>query len=119
VIDVVEELLEPEINRIYTRLAVGFVPEGQRDARAAEMRDDGLYPIFGSVALVRTLAWIGVVCRLGLSRDEYPSAFDELRRFHRFGGSFDEALDAIRSAGRDKLGDPLVYDQGTGLFSVV
>lgn len=119
VLDAIEETYEPEINRIYTRLALGFVPPDRLDARAIEMRDDGLYPVFGSAALVRTLAWIGVVSHLGLRRAEYPRAFDGLRRFHRFAGSFDEALDSIRSAGREKLDDPLVYDNGAGYFCVV
>jgi hypothetical protein len=120
VIEIVEQSCEQEVNRFYTRLSLGFLSDNDFERCAIEMRDKkGFYAILGNVSLVRALAWISVVSQFGIRRDDYSAAFDEIRRFHRFEGSFSEALEAIRAIGTNKLGDPLVYDMGDAFFTTV
>jgi hypothetical protein len=119
VLEVIREGLEHELDRVYGRLALGFVEPSIQEQRIAEMREHGFHSVLGRVALVRALAWTSVVSRLGLGREELARAFAEARDVHRVDDDFATVVAEIRRMGTEKLGDPLVYDSGNGLLCMI
>jgi hypothetical protein len=118
-LEVVSELATERLDDIYTQVSLGFTNASSRQHAIADMREEGFYPILGNLSLVRTLAWISVISRLGIGRSKLPEAFALARDFHGEEEDFERVLKRLRGTLIDRLGDPIVYDDGDQLLCCV